>query len=395
VGTPAERLDRAARLSPRGAPARLEILADLHDALLYAGHADAAGVAVAELLAELDPDGGGTLAERARLQQVLLRFLVDPGAIPAEDLRARTDRALEAFAAAGDERDLATAHWARSLVAWLEGDAAAMQTHAELGLELARRSGNRRALTDAAASLANALMRGPVRLDEAEARLQALVAELEGDRLSQAALRLDLSVIRSLRGFPKEARAEADRAQEVFRDLGQRRWLARCSDILADLAMEEEDAPRAAELGRSVHAFFLEQGDAANALPAAMSLAAALLEAGRTDEADALAADVEREAPVDDLETQVEWRLVRARAAAHRGEADRASALAQEAIDLADGTDFLLMQADARANFAEVLRALGRDAEAGALRREAAERYVRKGAAARAERMERELTSGA
>jgi class 3 adenylate cyclase/tetratricopeptide (TPR) repeat protein len=394
VGATADLLDRAARLLPRADPSRLEILADLHDALLYAGRADAAGVAVAELLAELGPDAEGTLGERARMQQVLLRFLVDPGAIPGEELRARTDRAVEAFTAAGDDRNLATAHATRAMVAWLEGDAAAMQRHAERGLELARRSGNRRAMTDTAATLANALMRGPVPLADAEGRLQALLVELEGDPLSQAALRLDLSMILSLRGFPKEARAEADRAQEVFRDLGQRRWLARCSDVLADLAMDDEDATRAVELGRAVHAFFLEQGDAANALPAAMSLAGALLGIGRVDEADALAADVEREAPIDDLETQVEWRLVRGRAAAHRAEADRAIGLATEAIALSDGTDFLLMQADARADLGEVLQTLGRDAASGALRREAAERYVRKGAAARAERMSRELRSG-
>jgi tetratricopeptide (TPR) repeat protein len=391
VGTAAELLDRAARLLPRADAARLEILADLHDALLYAGQTDAAGVAVAELLAELGPDATGTLGERARMQQVLLRFLVDPGAIPREEVRSRLDRAVDAFAAAGDERNLATAHCTRAIVAWLEGNAAAMQADAEQGLELARRSGNRRAMTEAAATLANALRRGPVPLAEAEARLQALVADLEGDRLSQAALRLDLSVILSLRGYPKEARAEADRAQEVFRDLGQRRWLARCSEVFGDLALEEEDVAQAAGLFRSVHAFFVEQGDALNALPAAMTLAGALLGVGRVDEADALAAEVERQGPVDDLETQVAWRLVRARAGAERGEADRAVTLATEAVAVSDGTDFLLMQADARAELSEVLRALGREEESGALRREAAERYVRKGAAARAERMSREL----
>jgi class 3 adenylate cyclase/tetratricopeptide (TPR) repeat protein len=381
-------LDRAARLLPARAGPRLEILADLHDAELSSGATDRAAEAVSSLLAELGSEAS-TLHERARMQDALLRFLLDPNAIPLDELRSVLDRAVDTFTTAGDDRDLATAFGSRAVVHWLAGDAAAMQADAERGFELARATGNRRTMTDAAATLAGALVHGPVPLPEAESRLRSLIAELEGDRLSQAAIRLDLSVLLSMRGALDEARAQADQAQEVFRDLGQRRWLTRGTEVIAEIAREEGNLPEAIERHRAVHASFLEQGDAANAVPAGLALAEALLEAGRVDEADALAADAERVAPEDDLEAQVAWRLIRSTAAVRRGEPERALDLVRHAVTLAAPSDFVLMHAEAHEVLADVLRALEREAEASVALEIAADDYRRKGATSALERLSR------
>jgi tetratricopeptide (TPR) repeat protein len=379
-------LHRAARLLPSRAGPRLEILADLHDAELSSGATDRASEAVSSLLAELGP-GGSTLHERARMQDAFLRFLLDPNAIPLDELRAVLDRAVDTFTEAGDDRDLATAFGSRAVVRWLEGDAAAMEADAERGFELARATGNRRMMTDAAATLAGALMQGPVPFRDAEARLLSLVAELEGDRLSQAAIRLDLSLILAMQGALEEARAQAERAQEVFRDLGQRRWLTRGTEVLAEVAKEEGNLPEAIEQHRSVHASFLEQGDAVNAVPAGLALAEALLKAGRVDEADALATQAERTAPEDDLETQVAWRLIRSSAAVRRGEPDRALHFVRQAVTLAAPSDFLLLRSQVHAVLADALLALGREEEASAAREVAADGYRRKGATTALERL--------
>jgi class 3 adenylate cyclase/tetratricopeptide (TPR) repeat protein len=379
-------LDRAARLLPERAGPRLEILADLHDAEISSGATDRAADAVSSLLAELGPNGG-TLHERARMQDSFLRFLLDPNAIPLDELRSVLDRAVDTFTAAGDDRDLATAFGSRAVVRWLEGDAAAMQADAERAFELARATRNRRMMTDAAATLASALRQGSVPFPEAEPRLLSLIAELEGDRLSQAAIRLDLSLILAMQGALEEARAQAERAQEVFRDLGQRRWLTRGTEVLAEIAKEEGNLTEAIEQHRSVHASFLEQGDAVNAVPAALALAEALLKAGRVDEADTLAAQAERTAPEDDLETQVAWRLIRSSAAVRRGEHERGLDLVRQAVTLATPSDFLLMRSQAHAVLAEVLHALGRDEEASAAREAAADGYRRKGATTALERL--------
>ncbi len=382
VMTAASTLERAGALLHVGDEERGPILADLHDALLYAGDTERAGAAVAMLLDDLGPDATGTLAERARMQHALLRFLEDPNAIPRETLRAELDRAIEAFEAAGDLSDLATAYATRSVIGWLEGSAAAMQADAERGLALARGTGNRRAMTDAVATLGAALIRGPVPLESVERRLTALVEELAGDRLTQAAARLDLATTLALRGWLDRATAEAEQARDTLRDLGQRRWLARCTDTLAEIASRRGEGGLAVELLRSVHATFVEQGDEVNARPSGLALAEALLDVGEDEEADALAAEVEREAPQDDLETQIVWRSVRARVAARRGEGDRATRLAEDADTLARSTDWVLLHADTRGALAEVLDMLARP-QAAAVRAEALELFRRKGAVAR------------
>ena len=201
-------------------------------------------------------------------------------------------------------------------------------------------------MTDAAATLAGALVLGPLPLDRAEERLQTLVGDLEGDRLSQAAIRLDLSMILALRGSLPQARTEAERAQEVFRDLGQRWWLTRADQALAEIAKEEGNFPEAIERHRAVHASFLEQGDAVNAVPAGLALADTLLNAGLPAEADALAAEAQNEASQDDLEAQVAWRQIRAVAAARLGDPGSALAFAEEAVLLAEPSDFLLMRSE-------------------------------------------------
>ncbi len=379
VTTTAADLERAAALLPPGHPARGPILADLHDALMYAGDTERAGTTVAELLEEIGPSATGSVAERARMQHAFLLLLEDPNAVPLEATRAMFDLAIEGLESAGDRANLATAYANRSVIGWLEGSAASMEADAERALALAKESGNWRAMADAAGTLGAALLRGPVPLDEVERRLGRLVEELSGDRLTQAAVRLDLANTLTLRGLLDRAEAEAQTARDTLQELGQRRWLIRCSEIFADVARRRGDAEGAVRLHRTVHAAYLEQRDEVNARLASIGLASALLDAGADEEADAIAADVEREGSREDLETQVVWRSVRARAAARRGDADLALRLAREATDMADSTDWLLLRAETQEEVAQVLTALGRP-DAAEARAEAAELYRRKGA---------------
>ncbi|HSD48230.1 MAG TPA: hypothetical protein VLE71_00195, partial [Actinomycetota bacterium] len=329
---------------------------------------------------ELGPSATGSLAERARMQHAFLRFLEDPNAVPLETTRAVFDSAIAELESAGGRRTLATAYANRSVIGWLQGSAASMQADAERAIALARESGNWRAMADAAGTLGAALLRGPVPLDEVERRLSQLIDDLSGDRLTQAAVRLDLANTLTLRGLLDRAEGEAESARDTLEELGQRRWLIRCTEIFADIARRHGDPDAAVRLHRSVHAAYLEQRDEVNARLAAIGLASALLDAGADEEADAIAADVERVGSRDDLETQVVWRSVRARAAARRGDVDRSLALAREATAMADSTDWLLLQAETQEEVAEVLTALDRP-EAADARARAVELYRRKGVA--------------
>jgi ATP/maltotriose-dependent transcriptional regulator MalT len=87
----------------------------------------------------------------------------------------------------------------------------------------------------------------------------------------------------------------------------------------------------------------------------------------------------EETAAPEDVASQVLWRSTRAKVLARRGEAEPAEAAAREAVEIADRSDLLNTQADARLDLAEVLTAAGRVGEARAAAAEAARLYERKG----------------
>ena len=85
----------------------------------------------------------------------------------------------------------------------------------------------------------------------------------------------------------------------------------------------------------------------------------------------------ERATAPDDLSAGVQWRGVRAKLLARRGDDEAAEALAREAVALAEETDFPVLRADALLVLAEV---------AGEGRAEAIRLYEEKGNVAAAER---------
>jgi ATP/maltotriose-dependent transcriptional regulator MalT len=113
-------------------------------------------------------------------------------------------------------------------------------------------------------------------------------------------------------------------------------------------------------------------------------LAKAVLVQGRVDEAGVLSAATEREAATEDTMTQMIWRGVRARVAAHQGRAEEGESLARAAVELADTTDLISLRGDAKLDLADVLRTLGRREEAERATEEGLALYRSKGNAAAA-----------
>ena len=111
-------------------------------------------------------------------------------------------------------------------------------------------------------------------------------------------------------------------------------------------------------------------------------LAEARFRTGALDAAEAAAGESRRLTADDDLASQIAWRGITAKVLSARGGADEAVALAREATELADGTEFLAIAAQAHADLASVLAATGLDAEAATERTTAADLFDRKGVAA-------------
>jgi class 3 adenylate cyclase/type II secretory pathway predicted ATPase ExeA/tetratricopeptide (TPR) repeat protein len=370
-------LERAATLLSPGDPERLTVLSDLQHALLYAGQTERAEAVIEELLQALGPQAEDLSAVRARMQQAYLRFLRDPSEMPPHRLRTILEGSIPWFERAGDDRELAAAFTDLAIVSWVEGRAKEMEGSAERALAAARRSGDPRAVREAAPLLAWALHLGPVPLPDVLDQIAAERGSLERDRVAQSTLLLAEVRAMTLLGRLEEAGAALEDARSVFADLGQRRWLAAADEVGAELARARGETARAISLHREVYAFFLEQRDTLNALPAAVSLAELLCSEGLIAEAEGLARRVEAEAVGEDLEVRVTWMTVRAIGAASRGEAEEADRLAFEALAVADATDFVVLQADARA---ALTTAVSDPAVAARLRVEALARYEAKGA---------------
>jgi tetratricopeptide (TPR) repeat protein len=108
-------------------------------------------------------------------------------------------------------------------------------------------------------------------------------------------------------------------------------------------------------------------------------LAEVVYRQGRLDEADDLTRESEAAGSADDIATQASWRQVRAKVAARRRELGEAERLAREAVALWEPTDWLVSQANAARDLAEVLAASGRHDEAVSRLEQALALYERKG----------------
>jgi tetratricopeptide (TPR) repeat protein len=108
-------------------------------------------------------------------------------------------------------------------------------------------------------------------------------------------------------------------------------------------------------------------------------LSQALHAQGRDDEADELCRLSEQAAPDDDLSAQIGWRLARATLLIDEGGLEEAERLAEEAVRLAERTDFPADHAEALLGLGLVRRERGLTAEAEQAIGAALQLYERKG----------------
>jgi len=119
---------------------------------------------------------------------------------------------------------------------------------------------------------------------------------------------------------------------------------------------------------RGYHAYFLAR------------LGEIELECGDSRVAASLAEEARRLAIPGNIETDIWWRRVAARAHSAMGQPRKALSLGREALAIADSTEDVLLRSGARLDLAEVQLRAGRRSEAVSLVREGLELLDRKGA---------------
>jgi hypothetical protein len=108
-------------------------------------------------------------------------------------------------------------------------------------------------------------------------------------------------------------------------------------------------------------------------------LAQALVEQGLYADAIEFSRISEETSAAADVVNQAVWRTARAAALAHAGDSSAAELLAAEAVELAEGTDFLDLQGNALLGLADVLRLTGQSKRMSPLVERARQAFERKG----------------
>ena len=116
-----------------------------------------------------------------------------------------------------------------------------------------------------------------------------------------------------------------------------------------------------------------------------------LCDLGRFEEAEQQIVRSREMAVEDDIATQTAWRIAASLTSSDRGQHERALSLADEAVEIIEGTDFLPWQAQTEEVRGRVLEAAGRADEARAAFTDALERFEQKGDQPGAERVRTRL----
>ena len=354
-------LRRAVALLPAESRDRLARLPDLAEAMMAIGEFAWAETFLDEAIETAESAGEDGLVASARL----LRLRVRSHSADPEDwiqqIVVEADRGLPVLEAAGDHVELARA---LRMLAWAHGtscrygDAAAA---AQRAMEHASLGEDERQRQHAASQYAIAALYGPTPVPEAIEHCEAIVAEAVEDRRTQGLVMSLLSGLRAMQGDFDAARDLYRRARLMLEEYGRSVVAASTSQQSCRVELLADDPAAAESELRRDFDELSEMGERYFLSTAAGELARAVYAQGRYAEAEELTLVAEEHSSDDDLTSQALWRSLRAKTLARRGLDGDAETLAREAVELLEGTDALILQADALEDLAEVLALTGSD----------------------------------
>jgi predicted ATPase/class 3 adenylate cyclase len=361
VPAAANLLRRSAALLPAESPERLRLLPDLAEALMGIGEFAEAETLVDEAIDRATAAGNSGLQAGIRLLRMRVRgHAAEPEEV-TQQMVAEAARGLPLLEAAGDHLELARAlrmlSWAHG-TACRYGDAAAA---AQRAMEHASLGADERQRRHAASQYAIAALYGPTPVPEAIERCESIVAEALGDRRTQGLVMSLLGELRAMHGELDTARDLYERARRMLEELGRSLVAVTTSQQSSRIEMLAGDPAAAERELRRDYAQLEEMGEKYFLSTAAGELAQAVYAQGRYAEAEELTRIAAELSAEDDLTSQALWRSGRAKALARRGLGEQAEELAHAAIALLDGTDALVLQANALEDLAEVLGLVGSD----------------------------------
>jgi len=382
-------LERATALLGEDDSERTALLAELGSALIKTGEFGRAEATLAEAITSGEP----RIRLRARVDQEFVRSYLHPET-GSESLVRVADEVIPELEQLGDDLGLAKAWWLLSEAYSIACRWGQRAEALERALVHARRAEAEQAATYIGL-LAQALYYGPTPVSEALDRCETLLADVQGDRALEAALTGTLAGLHAMRGKFDDARRLWAQAAARYDDLGLRFRRAARSLLAAEIeSLAGDDAAAEREL-RFGYETLEAMGERAVRSTISAFLARTLVVQGRFDDAEPFIRFSGDVAAEDDLVTQIVIRTAQAEVCANRGDLASALQLVHSAVELADDTDFLDLQAQTQLSLASVLAQSGRSQESAAACAQAVETFERKGNLVAASRSAaRQLASG-
>jgi tetratricopeptide (TPR) repeat protein len=375
-------LERAGALLPPDDPRRLVLLVPLGRALRESGQMERADRVLAEAVELGRATGERAVAADAAVALIELRFhRPAQTGVSRDDVRHELDAAIPVLQELGDRAGLARALClAGKLHVW-KGECAPSLGEFERSAQYARSAGDQTQEVESLRYMLVALQRGPMPVEEALTRVEDLRELGPADRRFEIGWRTACAQLETMQGRTDVARQLVAQAAALAEELGGLvldRQVAPAAGEVELLAGEASAAVR--ELRRACEAFE-RAGELGYLASLAFHLVDALLAKGDDDEAFDVSERwrADRLTVAEDVDAQVGWRRVRAKALARRSQFDEAERLAREGVDMISRSDCLLLHADAQADLAEVLALAAKPEEAEAARLEAIRLYGQKG----------------
>ena len=377
-GAAANLLSRASMLLDQDDPERSRVAMDLASALVSVGDYAKASRILDEAADRAGVDGDEGTLWRARLERALIDLHTDPEGMTTKTLSSANE-ALKAFGRLGDEAGLALTNRVIAEVHWSLSQYAAAQEALKRGLTYARAADDLVEEMKMASWLPMTALWGSTPIEEGIALCREVL--VRGPQSLRVEC-LTLGTLASLEAMGErfdESREMLRRARAIAEEIGTPQLICNVCEkagLVETLAGNHAEAE--AEYRRS-YEIFDELGDR-GWLPAfAAALAKSLCDQNKFTEAEPYAQVSEELAASDDVDAQIEWREAKARVIARRGLVEDALRLGREAVEIADRTDYLVSQANARLDLADVMQVAGNAEEARALVDEAIKLYEAKG----------------
>ena len=354
-------LGRAVQLLPAEASGRGALLVELGAGLVIAGDFVRAEAVLGEAVTAAEAAGDRRIELHALLERALVRALTDP-ACTGPELRRFVEQKLPELEELGDHLGLARA-WRRIAdVHWLTSQWEEQSRALERAIAYGKLAGDSRAAFTVM-RIPMAIYYGPTPVRDAARRAEEMLAGSERAPGVESAVLVCLAGLRAMSGRFDEARELLARGRAIADELGYRVWAAGFSLVASDIETLAGNPAAAEEELRRGYAIFEGIGERGLLGRVAGALARALFDQGRHEEAEQFTV-VSQGLGSADVASSISWRAVRARILAARGDLRAAEELADDAIRLAERTDYLNLKAAVLLDLAAVLRASGRDDEA-------------------------------